>query len=184
MVHSKKPLLPDFKQNEQVVAIIRRHWFVLVRDILGLAVLYAIPFLIVPFVLTAIAQNPAVQIPGSAGLVLGSLWSLLLWNMLFAKWTDYYYDIWIITNQRIIDIDQKGFFHRDIATLFDLGHIQDVKTVLSGVVGNILNFGLLQVQTAAAHKEFFMSDIANPGKVEKIIRKTQHELYLQNQKNK
>lgn len=175
---SHKPILPDFKQDEQVVAVVRRHWFILFQKIVGVLIIYLIPFFVVPILFMMMASTAAVPIPAGFGFLLAAAWTLIVWNLLFARWTDYYYDVWIITTHRIIDIDQRGFFHRDVATLFDLGHIQDVKTALVGVLGNILGYGLVQVQTAAANREFIMDGIANPVRVEKIIRKTQHELYL------
>lgn len=175
---SPTKLLPDFRSDEQVVAVVRRHWFILFKKIAGVLIIYLIPFFFVPFLLAIMAQTATIPIPAGFGFLLAAAWTLIAWNLLFARWTDYYYDVWIITTHRIIDIDQRGFFHRDVATLFDLGHIQDVKTVLLGVFGNILNYGLVQVQTAASAREFVMDGIANPTRVEKIIRKTQHELYL------
>lgn len=183
-MQQKKQLLPDFKHDEQVVAIVRRHWFILFQKIVGVILVYLIPFFIVPLVFANLNQGATVRVPEGLGFLLASTWTLIAWNLIFARWTDYYYDVWIITTSRIIDIDQRGFFHRDVATLFDLGHIQDVKTVLSGIVGNILNYGLVQVQTAAANREFIMDGIANPTGVEKIIRKTQHELSVRKMREK
>ncbi len=162
--------IADFKERERVVAVVRHHWFVLFRDILGILILFLLPFFFVPFVWASLAQSAGAAVSGGVVLFFGAWWTLLMWNFLFARWTDYYYDIWVITNWRIVDIDQQGLFKRNTATLLTLDHIQDVEAQLQGVFGNVLNFGHVQVQTAATQREFSMDDVANPGRVVEIIR--------------
>jgi hypothetical protein len=163
----------DTRPGEHVIAIIRRHWFILFRDIVGLVFLFVLPFFVVPLIGAVITQGSAVPVSGGVILFFASLWSLIIWNLLFFRWTDYYYDVWVLTTNRIIDIDQQGLFHRDIATLFDLNHIEDVKTTVYGIIGNLLNFGKIQVQTAAHRDEFVMDGIENPVHFEQLIREAQ-----------
>lgn len=166
----------DFKDQERVVAIVRHHWWVLVREAFLLVILFVLPFFLVPLVFFYVSQGgggPSVS--GGAVLFFASAWSLIMWNLLFARWTDYYFDIWIITNWRIIDIDQQGFFKRNTSTLLTLDHIEDIETEIDGVVGNLLNFGHVQVQTAAAKDEFFIDDVPNPTGVDEMIRAAQEE---------
>lgn len=166
----------DFKEKERVIAVIRHHWFVFFRDAFGIAILFLIPFFIIPLFWTfATASGSIPPISGGAVLFFGALWSLLMWNLFFSRWTDSYFDIWIVTNNRIVDIDQQGLFKRSVATMLNLNHIQDIESSLNGVIGNILSFGNVTVQTAAAKREFIISDVANPTKVAQIIREAQHE---------
>jgi membrane protein YdbS with pleckstrin-like domain len=160
----------DFKEHERIVAVVRHHWFVFFRQIFGILILFLIPFFFIPIIWASLAQTGAPGISGGVVLFFGSLWTLILWNFLFARWTDYYYDIWVITNWRIVDIDQRGLFRRNTATLLTLDHIQDVEAQLEGVFANVLNFGHVQVQTAATQREFSMDDVANPNRVVEIIR--------------
>lgn len=171
---NKEIRLKDFKPDEHVLVVARHHWFVFIRDVIGLLLLFFVPFFAIPIITIFItAGTPTVQIPAGFGFFFASFWALILWQMLFARWTDYYYDVWIVTNWRIIDIDQKGFFHRDVATLLNLDHIEDITTEINTVIGTFLNFGNLQVQTAAAKREFVIAEITNPREVERIIRKAQ-----------
>lgn len=166
----------DFKEHERVVAVIRHHWFVFFRDVFGLGIMFLIPFFIIPlFWSFAVSGGGVPAVPGGVVLFFGALWTLLIWNLMFTRWTDYYFDIWVITNWRIVDIDQRGLFNRSVATLLTLDHIQDVEAQTSGVIGNILSFGHVQVQTAAAQREFSIDDVANPNRVVQIIREAQAE---------
>lgn len=165
----------DFRDEERVVAIVRHHWWVLFREIGGLAVLFVVPFFLVPIAFSFFSAEGAPSVSGGVILFFSSWWLLVVWNLLFARWTDYYYDIWIITNWRIIDIDQQGFFKRNVSTLLTLDHIEDIETSTSGIIGNLLNFGHIQVQTAATEREFNIDEVPNPNSVEQIIRSAQEE---------
>ena len=168
--------LTDRRPDEHIVAVVRHHWFVLVRDTIGIFILFLVPFLVIPFVAAGIiGGGTSLAIPAGFGLFFSALWALIMWHLLFMRWTDYYFDMWIITNLRIIDIDQRGFFHRDLTTLLDLDHIQDINTKTVGIIGNILSFGTLMLQTAGAKVEFIMDEVAHPQKVERMIRDAQME---------
>lgn len=169
--------LGDLKHDERLVTIVRHHWFILLKDVFGVLMLFLIPFIVVPLASVYVVQSgvPAAQIGAVFGF-LGSLWALICWQLLWVKWTDYYYDVWIVTNWRIIDIDQRGLFKRNIASILNLDHIQDIDYELHGLIGNILNFGHFNVQTAGARNEFDFDDAANPAAVERVIRDAQEEL--------
>ena len=151
--------LKDFKPDEQVLVVARHHWFIFLRDLIGILLLFFLPFFAVPLLTTFLdAGGGPVTIPDGFGVFFASLWALLLWQMLFARWTDVYFDIWIVTNWRIIDIEQKGFFNRNIATLLNLDHIEDVTTGINSVIGTLLEYGDIQVQTAAHKNELIFKE--------------------------
>lgn len=168
--------IKDLRKDETIVAVVRHHWFVFFRTIIGLLLLFFIPFLVMPIVLAYVAQGSGgVGTPTGLGFFFASFWSLFLWHLLFARWTDYYFDIWVVTSERIVDIDQKGFFKRNVATLVNYDRVEDVQFELNGIFGNILNFGHVQVQTAAAEREFIMEEVANPQHLERLIHKAVSE---------
>lgn len=172
MIHLK-----DFKPDEEILVIARKHWFIFFLQGLGLLIIFLIPFFFIPILSIFVnAGGGAVSIPAGYGLFFMSLWALIVWQLLFARWTDYYFDIWIVTNWRIIDIDQKGFYRRNVSTLLNLDHIEDITTEEEGFFGSLLGYGSLQVQTAAASVEFIMPSIARARNVEQIIRKAQERM--------
>lgn len=166
----------DFRDQERVVAVVRHHWWVLFREVFVLCILFILPFFLVPLVYLFASQGGTVTaVPGGAVLFFSAAWTLIMWNLIFARWTDFYFDTWVITNWRIIDIDQQGFFKRNVATLLTLDHIEDIETSTNGIVGSLLNFGHVQVQTAAAVDEFNIDDVPNPAGVDQMIRTAQEE---------
>lgn len=169
----------NFAPGEETRLVIHKHWFIFFLEIMGIAIVFLLPFFFVPFVGQSIMQNGAsIEIPAALTLFLSALWTLVVWCKAFGMWTDYYLDIWIVTNRRIIDVEQKGFFHRDIATILELGKIEDVKTVQHGFFATMLDFGDIQVQTAGARDEFIMEGMANPRYIEHVIRGAMQESIL------
>ena len=61
---------------------------------------------------------------------------------------DYYLSLQIVTSRRIIDIDQKGLFNRQIDQM-PIANIQDVAFKQSGLFSVLFNFGDVIVQSAA-----------------------------------
>ncbi|MEN9390320.1 MAG: hypothetical protein RLZZ283_420 [Candidatus Parcubacteria bacterium] len=173
--------ISDLKDNEHLVTVVRHHWLVLVFHIVGLGFVFIIPFIAVPVLGAVVSQSglDVAQIGAMAGF-LGSLWALIIWQFLWVRWTDWYFDVWIVTNWRIIDIDQKGLFRRNTATILDLNHIQDIDTELNGILGNLFDFGSIEVQSAGTKTEFSFEDARNPVRVERLIREAQTNMHQQN----
>lgn len=152
-------------ENEKVIMTIRKSWFVLFFEFISLALAGALPYFMYNFSL----NNGLEKIPG---FVLDletfefffALWVLVLWTLMFVRYIDFSLDQWILTNERLIDIDQKGFFNRQVS-LLHLGAVQDITTESKGLFQTIFNLGTITVQTAAEEREFIIRDIPNPEKV-------------------
>jgi uncharacterized membrane protein YdbT with pleckstrin-like domain len=86
---------------------------------------------------------------------------LFLWLFGFLVWIDYYFDVWIITNERIVNIEQKGLFNRHISEL-RFSRVQDVTASVDGLVPTMLNFGDVYVQTASEEDHFIFRQVGDP----------------------
>ncbi|TAL49258.1 PH domain-containing protein [Patescibacteria group bacterium] len=156
--------------GEQIIFEVRKHWFVFFVTGLAVAVAAIIPFVlyevIFRFLKSAIVFTEEIS---ALFWLLYALWLLLLWIIFFIQWTNYYLDVWYITGKRIIDVEQKGLFHREVSSLrFD--KIQDITIEVRGILATILNYGDLHVQTASEDSsDFFMQSAENPEGVRKII---------------
>jgi hypothetical protein len=93
---------------------------------------------------------------------------LMAWLYLYVRFVDYFLDVWILTDERIVQIKQRSLFNREIAE-FDLVTVQDVSSQVRGVFGTFLNYGTIFAQTAAARDLFEFKYIPNPSRVEQLI---------------
>ncbi len=80
----------------------------------------------------------------------------------------------VITNERIIDFDQRGLFDR-VVSESNYEKIQDVSFKVKGVWQTVFNFGDIEIQTAATQANLEIKDVAQPQKIQDIIVKTQRE---------
>lgn len=153
-------------QSEKLVLKVRRHKLVLIFESL-----FLIFFLIVPPLLFWVSELSAVSIKGNEIALFLALYSAILligWIIFFMIWTNYYLDVLVITDKKIIDIEQRGFFSREISTV-RLDKVEDITVTISGVIATFLDYGTLKIQTAAESREFIIKDVPNPNKVKAII---------------
>jgi len=107
-----------------------------------------------------------------------ALYFLALILYLFVLWSDYYLDVWIITNKRLIDIEQKGLFNRHISEMH-MRNIQNVSISIRGIVQTLLRFGDIVVETAA-QGEFRIRDAPDLYGAKDLILKYSHHAYESN----
>jgi hypothetical protein len=103
------------------------------------------------------------------GLVVGVILGLLI---MLPSWVGWHFSVFIVTDQRFIQITQKGFFHRSVADL-TLGQIQSVNYDVSGLQETLLGFGTIKMQTYVG--DLTIHDVHHPAKIQKklltILRK-------------
>jgi len=163
------------EQGEKVLAVVRRHWFLFALDIGLLVILAVVP----PIVIALVPNNAFVGMPISGqadelGLFLYCLWLLFLWVAIFVRWTDYYLDIWVVTDKRVIDVEQKGLFNREITTA-SLERIQNVTINVRGLFATLLGFGDVQIETAGAElHQIVIRSSNNPERVKEMILRASH----------
>lgn len=157
------------RPDETTILFLRRHWLVLIFKLIPavffLGVLLALLFF-KEFWLILLGWEPVF-----ANLVFASLW-MFFWIILFIFWIDYYLDVWIVTDQRIINIEQGSLFRRRISEL-EMGKIQDVTSQVQGVIPTLFRYGYVYVQTAGEKERFVFCQVPNPAKVKNIIMQIQ-----------
>ncbi|HRY82550.1 MAG TPA: PH domain-containing protein [Candidatus Moranbacteria bacterium] len=162
------------KDDEEILAVLHRHWL----NILGH---FSIVFLILAIILGSYTLSSyffnefSPQIFFSLASFVRSLFFLFVWLLFFVIWIDFYFDVWIVTNERIINVEQKGLFTRVVSEL-ELEKIQDVTTDVRGIIPTFFNYGDLLVQTAGERERFRFRQIPDPYSVKDLIMKLQKEL--------
>lgn len=163
----------ELEPGEHVVREARKHWFLFALTLLPYAILTVIPFTLPAFL--AFTPPLAVYAPYfnlGEPLMRASLgvWLLVVWTSAWGVFTRYYLNLWVLTNRRIVDIKQRGYFRREVSSLI-LNRVQDVTTDISGVLPSLLGIGTITVQTASEDVEFTMRGIPRPEQMRDIIMK-------------
>lgn len=156
------------KPYEDRIIALRRHWLTMAKRIAVYVVLAAIPFGGYLFLRDQFPEILASTV-GYPALVLGTAaYELGMWLFLFTMFLDYELDMWVVTNDRLVNIEQHGLFARTIAEL-DLWRVQDVTSDVRGVFPTFFNYGTVYVQTAGAKERFALEQVPQPHEVRKII---------------
>jgi len=137
---------PGQREGEEMILFLRRHWFIFFMRLLFIFVSIAV-LVAAYYVFAFLNANFQQSVYYNLFLLAESLGTLFVWNTFFILWLDYYLDVWIVTNERIINIEQHGFFSRKVSEL-KLTKIQDVTSEIIGVIPSLLNYGNIYVQTA------------------------------------
>jgi len=163
----------DLEPGEHVIRESRKHWFLFILELLPYVVLvgvpYALPYVFTlnpafaPYTFLLDTQNPLVR------AVLG-VYLLLVWTGAWNAFTRYFLNLWVLTNQRIVDIEQYGYFRRTVSSLL-IERVQDVTTTVHGLLPSLLGFGTIKVQTAGEDVEFVMRGIPRPEQMRDLILK-------------
>lgn len=159
--------------NETILAVYRRHWLIFAFDVLaitGIALFLLMLVIISRKIALGIWTTPFDKV---IALVLVLLYHAL-WLALFVRFADYWLDVWVLTNERIIDIVQGGLFHREIAE-FKLDKIQDITVDVNGLLPTLFHYGNLQIETAGFERKFVWRTVPEPQNIKNLILKAADE---------
>jgi len=151
---------------EQVILLCRRHWWFLWPKTVILTLVAAVPVILAIWLLSAIDVFDDL---GIFFWIVAVVW-LAYWSVrLFLNWYRYHNDIWVVTNQRLIDSYKAHPFSLRVATA-DLVNVQDMSVVKSGIVPTLLNFGNVVCETAGAGTTtFLIAGVPRPESVQLLI---------------
>jgi hypothetical protein len=165
----------ELEPGEEVLKVVRKHWFVIATELFAIFLMLLFPFFIL-FLLTIFPERLHTFDIGLAHFTTLIVFAIAAWSTItlmaaFTMWTHYYLDLWIITDRRIILVDQIAFFNRNVS-IFRLERLQDIEFYISGLIPTLLNFGTLKAQTAGAHESNFKSTgLPDPRELQAIIQK-------------
>lgn len=97
------------------------------------------------------------------GLAGGCLLGVLIF---LPSWIAWFYSIFIVTDQRFIQITQKGLFHKSVVDI-GMNQIQMVNYEIAGLQETLLGFGTIMMQTYLG--DLTIHDVHHPAKIQKKL---------------
>lgn len=162
------------KQYEKIVRVARRHPITFVKIIIFFILLLAIPFILFRLgeQLFPNLMHDEHLINDTIFFILfilaGCAYLLSVIIFFYAFFIDFYLDEMIITNDRMVDMEQNGLLARTVAEA-DLYLIQDVTSEIKGLFGSIFKYGKVSIQTAGAVPKFVIEDVPDPHGLRKLL---------------
>jgi len=154
------------QEGERIILLCRRHWIYLWPTIVLQLLFALVPIAAVGLLLRALDayEGAAAQVYWIASVVYFLYWAARM----FLTWYRYHNDIWVITDQRIVDSFKRHPFSLRISTA-DLVNIQDMFVERDGILRTVLDFGDIVCQTAAEGQDFRLPGIPDPRAVQALV---------------
>ncbi len=149
--------------DEQVILILRQA-FVTNFGWIGIGVL----MMFAPWLIGLLDVFP-VWISNDYLVFVAWFWELFVLGYMVESYLRWYYNIYILTDRRVVDIDFPNLLLREMSDA-DLDKIQDVTTRSAGLMAAFFHYGDILVQTAAEITVFEFESVERPEKVSSVIR--------------
>jgi membrane protein YdbS with pleckstrin-like domain len=158
--------------EEKIILLLRRHWVTNLPWIFIVFLMMIIPpfFRDFPFF---------TFLPFRYQVMAIIIWSLLIIAFAFEKFLNWFFNVNLITDERIIDIDFYSLLYKEVSDC-PLDRIQDVTYTMGGVARAVFNYGDVLVQTAAEVTQFEFLAVPQPSRVAAVLR----DLMLEEEKEK
>lgn len=154
------------ESDEIIVLFLRHHFITNVPWIIATFFLFLFPVII--YSLFQITNIVILSIPPQMTFIITSFYYLVVLGYAFGKFVSWFYNIGVVTQKRIVDLDTSNILAHESASA-NLGEIVDVKFAQNGFFQSFFNYGDILIQTEAIHANFEFIATPYPTKVTDII---------------
>ncbi len=149
------------EKEENVILIVRSHWIMYVPHLFLALLSLTLPFLF-RLVIPELTENLSLFI---VFFIFSGLLFLTVLVFAIVKW---YFNVNIITDQRVIDLDFTSVLSHTSSEA-RLERIEDVTHKQIGLIGSVFDVGTVYIQTAGAKSEIEFNNIPRPREVQDIL---------------
>jgi len=160
-----KYLSKNLKEGETVLKIVKRYHLFITTRLVFFSVIILLDF----FFMTYFINN---SWWGILVFLVALVWSGM---MIYRSWYIWTLNVLIVTDQRIVDIDQKGFFNRTVSET-TYRKIQDVSYSIKGMMPTMFHYGTITIQTAGTQAKIMLDYIHNPEQVQDLLTELQEQM--------
>ena len=149
--------------QENIIFVLHHHWIAIIGPALLILFLFLAPLTLSPLLTNA----------GTADAILPFfLFGLWIWHMIVLLlaliiWIDYYFDALVVTNTRIIKINQEGAFKYEVSE-FKLARVQDITVEIPNFAGTLFGYGNITIETAS-EMTFTIKEIPRVNEMKDLI---------------
>ncbi len=145
------------RPSEDVLVVCRQHPFVLLHRILWSVAAFLIPF--AAWVFLSVGTVFAVLI--ILGILLGSF-------MLYVAWYSWSHTMLLVTNERLVFLEQRGIFQRELVEC-GLESIQQVSHHVHGILHTVLGYGNISIYTGGSQQPILIAHMPDPYGLQQAI---------------
>lgn len=154
------------EQDEEIIVFLRKHFITNLGWIIASVIALFIPFLI-GFITNATSVE-FVTIPTGIITALLIFYYLIIIGYMYTSFLSWFFNIGIVTQKRMIDIDYNNILHKNITSVH-LSEVVDLEFVQRGFLQSLFNYGDILVQTQGVKPNFEFLGSPEPAHVIDII---------------
>ncbi len=155
------------EEEEVVILFLRQHFIVNVPWIFLTIVLLLAPTVIFPKLFSVLSIN--FSLPTGYFLIGTLFWYLATFGFALASFIGWFFNIYIVTNERVVDIDFFYLLYKKFSQA-ELAKIQDISYTSGGILAAIFNYGNVSIETAGEMPNLEFELIPYPERVVETIR--------------
>jgi hypothetical protein len=158
----------DQKKDESIILFLRPHYLTNFPWIFLSILLFFLPpviAIILPMIKIEFLSSPIVTHFAAVYIL---LYYLIVFSYAFISFLTWFYNIFIVTPNRIVDINYSDIVIHDVSET-KLNQIEDVRYDQAGFIPTLFNYGNLYAQTAAEKENFEANSIPKPKEATDII---------------
>lgn len=160
--------------NEQILLLLRAHPVTNLKWIVTAALLLLAPFLS-PILFSSLSLGLP-PFPVSFKIVFLLIDYLLVLTIIFEGFLHWYFNVYIVTDKNIIDIDFHSVLFKNIDAA-PIRNVEDTSSSMGGLLNSLFNYGNVYVQTAGAGRNIDFTSVPRPHHVADFILDETHKIH-------
>lgn len=159
-------------REENIVLLLRPHPITQLKQFIIIGIALALPmFTHLSFLVDFLPANYLTAVFLS--------WYMLTFTYALSTFLIWFFSVFIITDERIIDVDFVSMLFKDVSTA-KIDDIQDISSKTGGFLASVVDYGTVYIQTAGEQREVEFENIPHPAKVAALL----NELMLEEEREK
>ncbi|MBI2600518.1 PH domain-containing protein [Candidatus Daviesbacteria bacterium] len=148
--------------DEKILLVLRAHPITNLGWIFFAILVFSVPFLVPQLIVLTGITLPNIAEEILLGFLIINY--LLVLVIVFEGFLYWYFNVSILTNKRIIDIDFESLLYKKV-DLAPLSNVEEANSHVKGIIGTVFNFGDVLIQTAGASVGIDLKNVPDPHKV-------------------
>lgn len=150
-------------EEERIIFFLRKHWITNLPWLFLTFFLVFAPSIFFPLIM---GQGWLSIFPANFIIILSLFWYLAVFGFAFVNFISWYFNVYIVTDERIIDVDFLHLLYKQMSST-RIERIQDLTYKLGGLIRTFFDFGDVFIQTAGEEPNFEFEAVPHP---EQVVR--------------
>lgn len=154
-------------EEEEIILLLRKHWITNIPWLFIGVLLIIAPLVLRWFPLLTF-------LPTRYQLIAVVIWYLLTTIIIFERFLTWYFNVYIVTDERVVDIDFHNLIYKEVSDA-KIDRVQDITYKMGGFIRTLFHYGDVYIQTAGAEPNFDFLAVPHPEQVVRILDELREE---------